>query len=65
MLTLARRGKIEEEQLQEAAREYLWMYVQRSIAAVPFKDLTVGRVRFVVFEKLPGVEGWTFVDITD
>lgn len=65
MLQLHRRGKIEEEALQRAAREYIGIYKREgdSRVLIPFKDVTAGRVRYVVFEYL--AEQWCFVDITD
>ena len=65
MLQLHRRGKIEEEQLQQAARAYLWIYAKNGTALVPFKDVAAGKIRYVKFTQLPGVEGWVFTDLVD
>lgn len=63
MLTLIRRGKIEEEALQQAGRYYIDLYKKGTRSKVPFKDVTAGNIRYVVYEYL--AELWVFVDITD
>lgn len=54
--------------LGEAAREYIWMYHDRKsrVVYVPFIDEgRENKKRFVKFEILPGVKGWTYVDLVD
>jgi hypothetical protein len=54
--------------LGNAARFYLQLYAKKGelLCKIPFKDLERnGKVRFVKFEWLEGVNDWVFVDLMD
>ncbi|HZF64194.1 MAG TPA: hypothetical protein VEZ55_06915 [Chitinophagaceae bacterium] len=67
MLTLHRKGKLEEWQLQQAARGYIGLYKKpgEETVLIPFRDVARNKVRYVKFQKFEGVEHWSFVDLVD
>ena len=59
---LTRDGSFDEEELADAAKNYLPLYgkAEREECRVPYKEASTGAVNYIVFIWLAGQ--WVFVD---